>query len=123
MKNNIPIGYWPASLLGSLKHSAIIVQWGGQVYSPQVKKSPHTGTDMGSGEFPTGRYGNACYMRNVRIKDYSQQLKYPEPVSTFSQEPDCYNALNDAKYGKEPYFYFGGPGRSPIYCPWISIIN
>lgn len=72
---------------------------------------------MGSGDFADGRFGHACFMRNVRIKDYSLQLKYPEFVNVAAQEPYCYNALNDAKYGKEPYFYFGGPGRHPPYCP------
>lgn len=117
MKDNIPIGYWPAGLLDSLKSSATLVQWGGQVFSPQVKESPHTGTGMGSGDFADSRYGRACFMYNVRIKDYSLSLKYPEFVSTAAQEPYCYNAINDVKYGAEPYFYFGGPGRRPPYCP------
>jgi hypothetical protein len=55
-------------------------------------------------------------MSNVRIKDYSQMLKYPQLVSTFSIEPYCYSALNDAPYGKDPIFYFGGPGKNP-HCP------
>ncbi|RDX81667.1 hypothetical protein CR513_37624, partial [Mucuna pruriens] len=118
VNNNIAVGYWPAEILGNLKHSAIIVEWGGQVFSSQIKKqSPHTRTEMGSGDFANGLWGNACFMTHVRIKDYSLQLKYPEFVSTSADEPYCYNSLNDVKYGVEPVFYFGGPGQNPPYCP------
>ncbi|XP_004501481.3 protein neprosin-like [Cicer arietinum] len=116
--NSIPVGYWPAEFLGGLKHSATLIQWGGQVFSYAVKTDPpHTGTQMGSGSEANGRFGVACYMSNVRIKDYSQSLKYPQFVSTHAAEPYCYNTLNDAPYGKDPVFYFGGAGRKPPYCP------
>ncbi|KEH35868.1 putative neprosin [Medicago truncatula] len=117
VKNNIPVGYWPAELLGNLRHSATLIQWGGQVFSYEVKtKPPHTGTQMGSGDAASGRFGAACYMGSVRIKDYSQALKYPSFVSTHAAEPYCYSALNDAPYGKDPVFYFGGAGRNPPLC-------
>ncbi|RDX97678.1 hypothetical protein CR513_19531, partial [Mucuna pruriens] len=118
VKKNIPVGYWPAEIFGLLKHSAILVEWGGQVSSTNIKKeTPHTRTTMGSGDFADGRFQNACYMRNVRIQDYSLKLKYPYPVNAVADEPYCYNSLNDVKYGLEPVFYFGGPGRNPPYCP------
>ncbi|XP_027356576.1 uncharacterized protein LOC113865947 [Abrus precatorius] len=118
VNKDMPIGYWPAEILGNLKHSAILVEWGGQVFSTKLKKeTPHTGTGMGSGDFANGLMGEACYMNNVRIKDYSLSLKYPEFVSAMADEPYCYNSLNDVKYGVEPTFYFGGPGRRPPYCP------
>ncbi|KAK7410119.1 hypothetical protein VNO78_00655 [Psophocarpus tetragonolobus] len=120
IKNNIAVGYWPAKILDTLRHSAILVEWGGQVSSTNIKKViPHTGTQMGSGDFANGRYGEACFMQNVRIKDYSQQLKYPASVSVMQEEPFCYSAANDADYGKEknPVFYFGGPGRDLPNCP------
>jgi hypothetical protein len=45
------IGYWPGSILHYLRQSAIVVQWGGDVYSKKVKGSkPHTVTAMGSGQ-------------------------------------------------------------------------
>ncbi|KAJ1430343.1 hypothetical protein SESBI_07834 [Sesbania bispinosa] len=79
VNNNMTVGYFPGKLFGpgGLQHSATSVEFGGQVYSPQIRKKPHTATAMGSGEFATGRLGFACYMRNYLIKDYSQQLKYP----------------------------------------------
>ncbi|CAJ1973512.1 unnamed protein product [Sphenostylis stenocarpa] len=118
VKNNIPVGYWPAEILGSLRHSAILVEWGGQVASSNIrKKTPHTRTQMGSGEFASGRFKDACFMHNIRIMDYSLQLKYPEHVTAVADEPYCYSSLNDVRYGVEPVFYFGGPGQRPPYCP------
>jgi len=117
LNKNIAVGYWPAEILSSLRHSAILVEWGGQVASGNIKKNtPHTRTQMGSGEFADGRFRDACFMRNIRIMDYSLQLKYPSYVSAMADEPYCYSALNEAKYGAEPVFYFGGPGRRPPYC-------
>jgi hypothetical protein len=44
-------------------------------------------------------------------------LKYPQWVSNFSEEPNCYTAYNYRKNpADEPIFYFGGPGRNPN-CP------
>ncbi|XP_062158668.1 protein neprosin-like [Alnus glutinosa] len=111
------IGYWPGSILNYLRQSAIIVQWGGDVYSQKVKRSrPHTATAMGSGEWPSGLWGLASYINKVRIVDYSLQVKYPEWVHSYAEEPDCYAAYNYQKsLAFEPVFYFGGPGRNH-YC-------
>ncbi|RDX58062.1 hypothetical protein CR513_62648, partial [Mucuna pruriens] len=118
VKNNIPVGYWPAEILGSLRHSAILVEWGGQVSSTNIKnKRPHTGTAMGSGELANGGFQKACFMRNIRIQDYSLQLKYPYPTRAMANERNCYSSVIDVKKGMEPVFYFGGPGRRPPYCP------
>ncbi|ESW08799.1 hypothetical protein PHAVU_009G075700 [Phaseolus vulgaris] len=96
LSNNIPVGYWPAEILSSLRHSAILVEWGGQVASSNIKKeTPHTRTQMGSGEFASGRFKDACFMRKIRIMDYSLQLKYPSYVSAMADEPYCYSSLND----------------------------
>lgn len=117
MKNNVPVGYWPAEIVSNLQHSASLVQWGGQVFSYEVKTDPpHTGTQMGSGGPAGRRFGHACYMSAVRIIDYSLKLKYPSIVGVHASEPDCYNTLNDVQFGKDPVFYFGGEGRNP-HCP------
>ncbi|KAE9603642.1 hypothetical protein Lal_00001604 [Lupinus albus] len=118
VKNTIPIGYWPAKILRNLRQSAIVVQWGGEVFSPNIEKKPHTGTVMGSGEFASGLWGNSCYIKNITIMDYSLQLKPPEYVVTVADEPYCYSSLyfRDAYFGG-PIFYFGGPGRNPPFCP------
>ncbi|XP_038711863.1 uncharacterized protein LOC120006061 [Tripterygium wilfordii] len=114
---NEGIGYWPGTLFGYLKHSAIVVEWGGQVFSPNVLSTPHTKTQMGSGDFASGHLGNACYIKGVRIIDYSKSLKYPEWVGSTSDEPYCYSAQNfrEGIVG-EPVFFFGGPGQNFPYC-------
>ncbi|CAL5204835.1 unnamed protein product [Lathyrus oleraceus] len=117
IRRNIPIGYWPPELFSNLKFSSTMVEWGGQVFSYEVKgKRPHTETQMGSGGAANGRFGNACYMSGVRIRDDSLKLKYPQYITTHAAEPYCYNTLNDAPYGQDPVLYFGGAGRKPPYC-------
>ncbi|KAJ4708149.1 Protein of Unknown Function (DUF239) [Melia azedarach] len=113
--NDKPIGYWPGSLFGYLSQSAILVEWGGQVYSPNVMKHPqHTKTVMGSGSFADTLEGAACSIKHVRIIDYSLQVKYPEWVGTYSDEDYCYGVSNHVEaYPAEPVFYFGGPGQNP----------
>ncbi|XP_045817240.1 uncharacterized protein LOC123910202 [Trifolium pratense] len=112
---SIVIGYWPVELFASLQHSASVVQWGGQVISSQLKhRTPHTKTEMGSGHLADGGYGHSCFINSLRVKDYSQMLKYPESTTVAAQEPNCYNFFNDVKDGQEPAFYFGGPGPSCV---------
>ncbi|KAL5853472.1 hypothetical protein ACOSQ3_008590 [Xanthoceras sorbifolium] len=112
--NNIVIGYWPKNLFGYLSHSATMVQWGGEVYSQNVKKSPHTWTQMGSGSFAEFLETSACFIKHVRIMDNSLQLKYPQWVGTGADEENCYTAHNYVQgYTVEPVFFFGGPGQSP----------
>ncbi|KAK0571332.1 hypothetical protein LWI29_014307 [Acer saccharum] len=44
-KYEVVVGYWPKELFGYLSHSATMVEWGGEVYSANVKKGPpHTKT-------------------------------------------------------------------------------
>ncbi|XP_048444563.1 uncharacterized protein LOC103929669 [Pyrus x bretschneideri] len=116
---NIPVGYFPGELFSYLtKGAASLVEWGGEVYSSKIKKNhPHTATGMGSGDFAWNKEGNACYIKQIRIIDYSQQLKYPEWVGTFTDEEYCYAAVNyAASLAEEPVFYFGGPGLHPPDC-------
>ncbi|CAN8277234.1 unnamed protein product [Cochlearia groenlandica] len=115
--NNV-MGYWPGTLFFYLQHSAIAVQWGGEVYSPNIGiTKPHTTTAMGSGEWAYDLWGKASFHTNMRIKDYSLQIKYPNYLSEYADEYDCYSTkLHRKTYMSEPHFYFGGPGRS-LSCP------
>ncbi|CAH8272278.1 unnamed protein product [Arabidopsis lyrata] len=111
------IGYWPGTLFTYLKHSATAVQWGGEVHSPNVGKKPHTRTSMGSGQWASYLWAQACYHTNIRIKDYSMQIKYPTYLSEYADEYDCYSTkLHRKTYMSEPHFYFGGPGQNSR-CP------
>ncbi|CAK7353078.1 unnamed protein product [Dovyalis caffra] len=118
MYHNITVGYWPGSLFYLLKHSATSVEWGGQVYSFNVRKSPHTKTAMGSGYNAEQLYGLACFIGHPRILDYSKSYKYPTFVGIWKDEYNCYSAINykEGNGNSEPLFFFGGPGQSPR-CP------
>ncbi|CAA7025954.1 unnamed protein product [Microthlaspi erraticum] len=112
------VGYWPGTLFSYLKHSAIAVQWGGEVNSANVGRTkPHTKTPMGSGQWPSYLYREACYHTNLRIKDYSLQIKYPQYLSEYVDESNCYSTkLNRDTYMSEPKLFFGGPGQNR-FCP------
>ncbi|KAF9613519.1 hypothetical protein IFM89_008436 [Coptis chinensis] len=113
----INIGYWPARLFSLLTHSALYVMWGGEVYSSKIKTSPHTTTQMGSGYYAEGLFGSGCFINNIRIRDYSMSLKFPDWIASASEEVYCYHAtIYRPGYLSEPNFYFGGPGRNPS-CP------
>ena len=87
------------------------------MYSTMVKKTPHTRTAMGSGEYSEELHGHACYINHVRIMDFSLSLKYPDMVGVWNDEVYCYNGQNHRDgYIDEPVFYFGGPGRNN-FCP------
>lgn len=108
--------YWPKELFTYLNHSAILVHWAGDVYSINVKKKPHTKTQMGSGDFARSLYGFASYIKNIRIMDYSHKLKYPKWVYTSTDEEECYTSYNYIRYGVEPEYFFGGPGGNYPRC-------
>uniref|UniRef100_A0A7C9DYW5 Neprosin PEP catalytic domain-containing protein n=2 Tax=Opuntia streptacantha TaxID=393608 RepID=A0A7C9DYW5_OPUST len=116
--NDIDLGYWPSSLFGDyLKSSATFAQWGGEVYSPDVRKSPHTTTAMGSGSFAEDLFNVACYIAHIRVMDFSYTWKYPQYVGTYSDEWNCYSAYHYVPgYMTEPTLFFGGPGQNPR-CP------
>ncbi|KAM4123986.1 hypothetical protein ACB094_01G198400 [Castanea mollissima] len=109
------IGYWPYEIFNHLQRKARIVQWGGDVYSKNIKGvKPHTTTAMGSGNYAHGLWGSACFIDRLRIVDYNNLTKYPTWVSINAEEPNCYTALNyQESPAIEPVFYFGGPGRDP----------
>ncbi|CAF2144524.1 unnamed protein product [Brassica napus] len=86
-------GYWPSAIFKHLPQGATAVQWGGEVYSRNVRKKPHTKTPMGSGESPIQLFGKACYHTFIRIKDASMQPKYPMPLAEFSDENQCYTTI------------------------------
>lgn len=72
-------------MFGDLKLSAIVVQWGGEVYSKTLMQRDvnHTSTSMGSG-IEAQSYQHAAWIRHVRIIDYSGSgERYPEWVHEY----------------------------------------
>ncbi|RDX76387.1 hypothetical protein CR513_43629, partial [Mucuna pruriens] len=109
------IGYWPPELFERICYHAQSVEWGGEVYSSTIGSTPHTGTDMGNGQFASVPSSSASITR-MRIHDNSEFLKIPEWVADYSDEYNCYDVRFVADYAEDPEFYYGGPGRNPM-CP------
>ncbi|KAL5728925.1 hypothetical protein ACHQM5_001948 [Ranunculus cassubicifolius] len=111
------LGYWPGELFSTLRRCASYVMFGGEVYSPNVRKTPHTTAHMGSGDWAEGLWSQACFIRQIRIMDYSRSWKFPEWTTKMADEYYCYNnRYHRDNIFSEPYFYFGGPGQN-MQCP------
>lgn len=73
---------------------------------------------MGSGNHAETQYGHSCYIEHARIVDDFQESKFPDWVSEYADENNCYSVFNGTKENKgEPLLFFGGPGQNPD-CPW-----
>ncbi|XP_031271352.1 uncharacterized protein LOC116129759 [Pistacia vera] len=74
------------------------VEWGGEVYSLKLGQSPHTATEIGNGEYPDPIFGDSGYMKRMRVLDNSRILKFPEWVSTYADEYNCYDVYYISNY-------------------------
>ncbi|KAL3746830.1 hypothetical protein ACJRO7_015728 [Eucalyptus globulus] len=110
------VGYFPPELFAYLPQTAQTVQWGGEVYSSRIGGfTPHTSTQMGSGQFPILEESSG-YVKRIRVRDNSMILKFPEQVDHYTDEYRCYDVRYLGDYIEDPEFYFGGPGRNEL-CP------
>ncbi|CAI0441441.1 unnamed protein product, partial [Linum tenue] len=111
------LGYWPRELFGLLAAGgAETAEWGGEVYSPKLGQRPHTTTAMGSGRPPDPVWGSSGSVKRIRVLENSAELRFPEYVSTYTDEFNCYDVEYWSDYMPDPEFYYGGPGRS-YKCP------
>ncbi|BAD88126.1 putative ZmEBE-1 protein [Oryza sativa Japonica Group] len=109
------VGYWPSSIFTLLQTGvADTVEWGGEVYSPQIT------APMGSGHFPEEGFGKATYSRAIQVVDSSNHLKPPNGVGLIASLPNCYNIMTGSSSTTSwgTYIYYGGPG-----CPQNSQIE
>uniref|UniRef100_A0A0D3EZ92 Neprosin PEP catalytic domain-containing protein n=1 Tax=Oryza barthii TaxID=65489 RepID=A0A0D3EZ92_9ORYZ len=109
------VGYWPSSIFTYLQTGvADSVQWGGEVYSPQIT------TPIGSGHFPEEGFRKATYSRAIQVVDSSNSLKPPNGVGLRAPLPNCYNVMagSSSTTSCGTYIYYGGPG-----CPQNSQIE
>ncbi|KAK3438383.1 hypothetical protein EUGRSUZ_C03001 [Eucalyptus grandis] len=110
------VGYFPPELFAYLPQTAQTVQWGGEVYSSRIGGfTPHTSTQMGSGQFPILEESSG-YVKRIRVRDNSMILKFPEQIDHYTDEYRCYDVRYLGDYIEDPEFYFGGPGRNEL-CP------
>lgn len=120
-KGRMLVGYWPKSLFSQvLGQGATILQWGGEVRSANVKKTPHTTTTMGSGEFAGVVHGWDAYIEHIGVRHTpNQPWMYPLPqnIGVFVDEKNCYSVQHHVEiFEREPVLYFGGPGQNRL-CP------
>ncbi|XP_076903076.1 protein neprosin-like [Bidens hawaiensis] len=108
--NDKEVGYWPADIFETMRHQAVLVQWGGEVYSPKVGTSPHTATNMASGEFADPITETSGKVTGMLVEQNSNPPKRPEPLYARSDEWNCYDAYILKEYVPEPILYYGGPG-------------
>ncbi|XP_020523024.1 uncharacterized protein LOC18434300 [Amborella trichopoda] len=109
LKNEIHVGYWPASIFTSLS-VANRVLWGGQVSNLKTG-GEHTSTQMGSGHFPKEGDKKAAYFGSVRVL-FSDGTYGTPLVDPFRDHAACYDSDMVGSYHPDS-FYFGGPGRNP----------
>lgn len=113
--DNTLVGYWPAELFTHLGEHATMVEWGGEVVNSRPNGA-HTSTQMGSGHFAEEGFGKASYFRNLQIVDSDNNLSPAHDISILAENTNCYNIQSSASPEWGNYFYYGGPGRSPM-CP------
>ncbi|XP_048573943.1 uncharacterized protein LOC125554425 [Triticum urartu] len=103
------VGYWPSFIFTYLVNSASSVQWGGEVFSPDVGQ---TSTHMGSGHFPNEGFRQASYIRNIQVVDSSNSLIPPSDVGLIAQQNNSYD-VQGGVYGSDwgTYIYYGGSGN------------
>ncbi|WVZ49344.1 hypothetical protein U9M48_000712 [Paspalum notatum var. saurae] len=109
--NNV-LGYWPSSLFTNLANSASIIEWGGEVFSPDAGQ---TSTQMGSGHLPEEGFRKASYIKNIQVVDGSNTLQSPSSLGLMASRPNCYNVQNGGASSGNwgTYIYYGGPGKNP----------
>ncbi|KAF7817777.1 uncharacterized protein G2W53_023232 [Senna tora] len=113
--DNTLVGYWPAELFTHLAEHATMVEWGGEVVNTRPNNQ-HTSTQMGSGHFPDDGFGKASYFRNLEIVDTDNTLSAVQNIQTLAENTNCYDIKSSYSSDWGTYFYFGGPGRTPL-CP------
>jgi len=117
------VGYYPNTLYqySGLLYWADRVDFGGEIVNLSMLGG-HTGTDMGSGKFPSAGFKNAAYMRNLQYLFWNSAFTAREfmPVTGLTRSvtnAKCYDigpVGSDVNWGT--YFFYGGPGYSNPDC-------
>ncbi len=109
---NTWVGYYPSNLFDNngLRPRGSRVAFYGEIID-DTAGSRHTRTDMGSGHFPSGGFGNAAYQRRVRTITTSNVWNLRPSLSISRTDANCYDiTLHNSSGSWERYFYYGGPG-------------
>jgi acylphosphatase len=119
------IGYYPASLyMGNQSvfstlgdHGDRIGFWG-EVFT--VDRDPNaTTTQMGSGSFGEGGWGDACYQRNLRVQTDRGGTMADATGSPSAENASYYDivAQMESRTSWRSHFFAGGPGANILWMP------
>lgn len=113
----VDIGYYPASLFGTgqLSQNATFIEFGGEVAISGG--TPHSITDMGSGQFSTDGYLYAAYQRNLEYMDLNGVIQNFSHTYEDVTNSGCYSLTEGTTPNWGSSFYFGGPGYNSASCP------
>lgn len=115
------LGYYPNSLFDTngLANKASRLDFGGEVAVDNTLM--HSGTDMGSGAFPSAGFGYASYVRTLERRSTALLTWTAVPLVSLAEtatDANCYDV--SAASGTTPWdthFYFGGRGYHLVDCP------
>lgn len=111
------LGYYPGSLFNLIPSGGCQAHWYGEVFDPTP--TDWTWTNMGSGIFASGGFGQAAYVMTPTYTTLSGAIYYPDgALSAPPSVAACYTKSNliVGGPGQERYFFLGGPGGDAFGC-------
>ncbi|XP_043703766.1 uncharacterized protein LOC122653874 [Telopea speciosissima] len=116
-QNMSNVGYWPRELFNTIKESAPVVGWRGEVYALQGEKTPPMGTGRYRYKSSFYRYPDArttAFFRAVRVVGEDNIGRGPNDKSLqlVRDGKNCYQ-VHDFPYMDDYYrhtFFYGGSG-------------
>jgi len=125
------VGYIPASkYTNGMQTQANLVEFGGEVYSPNAPGTTHTTTQMGSGQFASAGCAKAAFQSHVQYVDTTYHTVDVTPNGNVEDTlTGCYNYSSGYEKSSTCYIgtqsafqngffqFFGGPGYSKTSCP------
>ncbi|XP_042487330.1 uncharacterized protein LOC122067563 [Macadamia integrifolia] len=111
--DSVNIGYWPKELFNSIKESAPVVGWRGEVYTPQGEQYPPMGTGHFESHWGKPIYQKTAYFRVVRVNGDDDIGRGPNDASLEPLSNGCFTEkdlpyVND--YWRHTFFYGGHGG-------------
>uniref|UniRef100_A0A803L9D9 Neprosin PEP catalytic domain-containing protein n=1 Tax=Chenopodium quinoa TaxID=63459 RepID=A0A803L9D9_CHEQI len=105
------IGYWPKELFTSLKEFSNQVEWGGEIYNPELSRPP---PEMGNGRraIYNGRYTAAVIAATYVDESYNNVVN-PEDTHKVWECEESYIVKDDGYISEElgRMIYYGGPNN------------
>jgi hypothetical protein len=111
------LGYYPGYFFDLIPSSGCQAHWYGEVFDPTP--TDWTWTNLGSGLFASGGFGQAAYVMTPFYTDPSGVPHWPDgALSAPPSDAACYtrSSLLTGGPGQDRYFFLGGPGGDAAGC-------